>query len=172
MMALYILAGIVTAIVILALVAPTDFRMEREIVIDRPKAEVFAYLRSLKNQNNWSVWAMKDPAIRNEFRGTDETVGFVNAWEGNKDVGKGEQEIKKIVEGERVEFELRFEKPFKATNDAYISTEAVNANQTKVRWGFSGKSPRPMNIMTMLMKGVLAKDFDTGLSNLKKILEK
>lgn len=171
-MALYILAGIVTAIVILALVAPTDFRMEREIVIDRPKAEVFAYLRSLKNQNNWSVWAMKDPAIRNEFRGTDETVGFVNAWEGNKDVGKGEQEIKKIVEGERVEFELRFEKPFKATNDAYISTEAVNANQTKVRWGFSGKSPRPMNIMTMLMKGVLAKDFDTGLSNLKKILEK
>jgi len=172
MMALYILAGIVTAIVILALVAPTDFRMEREIVIDRPKAEVFAYLRSLKNQNNWSVWAMKDPAIRNEFRGTDETVGFVNAWEGNKDVGKGEQEIKKIVEGARVEFELRFEKPFKATNDAYISTEAVNANQTKVRWGFSGKSPRPMNIMTMLMKGVLAKDFDTGLSNLKKILEK
>jgi len=172
MMALYILAGIVTAIVILALVAPTDFRMEREILIDRPKAEVFAYLRSLKNQNNWSVWAMKDPAIRNEFRGTDETVGFVNAWEGNKDVGKGEQEIKKIVEGERVEFELRFEKPFKATNDAYISTEAVNANQTKVRWGFSGKSPRPMNIMTMLMKGVLAKDFDTGLSNLKKILEK
>lgn len=171
-MVLYIVIGIVTVIVILALVAPTDFRVEREVIINRPKAEVFAYIRSLKNQDNWSIWAMKDPSMKKEFRGTDETVGFVSAWEGNKDVGKGEQEIKKIIEGERMEFELRFEKPFKATNDAYMVTEAVNGNQAKVRWGFSGKSPRPMNIMSMFMKGVIVRDFDTGLSNLKKILEK
>ncbi|MCW3103338.1 MAG: GCN5-related N-acetyltransferase [Bacteroidetes bacterium] len=171
-MVLYVLAGIVAVIVILAIVAPTTFSIEREILINKPKAEVFAYVRSLKNQNNWSVWAMKDPAIRNEFRGTDGTVGFVNAWEGNKNVGKGEQEIKKIVEGERMEFELRFEKPFKTTNDAYIVTEAVSANQTQVRWGFRGESPRPLNIMTMFMKGMLAKDFDAGLRNLKNIVEK
>jgi hypothetical protein len=172
MIALYIVIGVVVVILIAALILPTDFRLEREIIINRPKPEVFAYVRSLKNQNNWSIWGLKDPGMKQEFRGTDETVGFVNAWEGNKDVGKGEQEIKRIVEGERMEFELRFEKPFKITNDAYIVTEAVNGSQTKVRWGFSGKSSRPMNIFSAMMKGALTKDFDAGLSNLKRILEK
>jgi hypothetical protein len=27
--------------------------------------------------------------------------------------------------------------PFEATEPAYMTTEAVNANQTKVNWGFS-----------------------------------
>ncbi|MDF2437664.1 MAG: GCN5-related N-acetyltransferase [Bacteroidota bacterium] len=172
MIALYIIGGLVVLIGGLAFSAPTDFKLEREVIINKPKDVVFAYVRSLKNQNNWSVWAQKDPNIRNEFRGTDETVGFVNAWEGNKDVGKGEQEIKQIIEGEKVVFELRFEKPMKMTNAAYIITETVSPSQTKVRWGFMGKSPRPMNVISMLMKGALTKDFDAGLNNLKKIVEK
>ena len=38
-----------------------------------------------------------DPHIKNEFRGTDGAIGFVNTWEGNKKAGQGEQEIKGIV---------------------------------------------------------------------------
>lgn len=172
MIALYIIGALVLLIVILVLAVPTDFRMEREIVINKPKDEVFTYVKSLKNQDKWSVWNMKDPNMKQEFRGTDSTVGFVSAWDSqNKNVGKGEQEIKKIVEGERVELELRFERPMKATNDAFLITKSVGNNQTSVTWGFSGKSPRPMNVMSLLMKGVLQKAFDDGLSNLKKNLE-
>lgn len=54
-----------------------------------------------------------DPNMKKDFRGTDGTVGFVYAWDGNKKAGKGEQEIKKITEGERVDVEVRFEKPLK-----------------------------------------------------------
>jgi uncharacterized protein YndB with AHSA1/START domain len=173
MIALYIIAGIVLLIILLVLVAPTDFRMEREVVINKPKNEVFAYLKSLKNQDNWSVWSMKDPNMKKEYRGTDETVGFVSAWDSeDKNVGKGEQEIKKIVEGERIDFELRFEKPMKATNYASLTTKSTGNNQTTVAWSFRGESKRPMNVMSLLMKGMLKKAFDDGLSNLKKILEK
>jgi uncharacterized protein YndB with AHSA1/START domain len=173
MIALYILAGLVVLILLLALIAPTDFKMERDVIINKPKAEVFAYLKMLKNQDLWSVWSMKDPNMKKDYRGTDGTVGFVSAWDStDKNVGKGEQEIKKIVEGERIEFELRFEKPMKATNYAFLMALPVNANQTKVTWGFSGKSKRPMNIMSLLMKGMLQKAFDDGLRNLKNNLEK
>jgi hypothetical protein len=172
MIALYILIGIILLIIILALVIPKRFHLEREIIINKPIAEVFPYLRSLKNQDNWSVWGKRDPNMKREFRGTDENVGFVNAWEGNKDVGKGEQEIMGIEEFERIDFQLRFEKPFKMTNDAYLITEPIALDKTKVRWGFTGISSRPMNVFSSLMKGTLAKDFDAGLLNLKRILEK
>jgi hypothetical protein len=173
MIALYIVGGIVGLFGLLALVAPTDFKMEREIIINKPKDQVFPYLRSLKNQDNWSTWNLKDPNMKKDFRGTDETIGFVAAWDSqDKNVGKGEQEIKKITEGQRVDFELRFEKPMKATNDAFLEAKDAGNNQTKVTWGFSGKSTRPMNVMTLFMKGMLQKAFDDGLKNLKTILEK
>lgn len=171
MIVLYIVGGLVLAVFLLALVIPTEFKMERGTVIDKPKDQVFTYVKSLKNQDNWSVWNLKDPNMKREFKGTDSTVGFVSRWEGNKDVGIGEQEITKIDEGRRVDMQLRFEKPFKAINDAWITTEATGPDRTSVSWGFSGKMPRPMNIFSLMMKGSLQKDFDTGLSNLKKILE-
>ena len=56
---------------------------------------------------------MLDPQAKKTFTGIDGTVGFIMAWDSkNKEAGKGEQEIKKIAEGQRVDFEIRFEKPF------------------------------------------------------------
>jgi hypothetical protein len=172
MIVVYVLIGIALVILVVSLIIPTEFKLERDIVINKPRSEVFTYVKSLKNQDNWSVWNMKDPNMKRDFKGIDGTVGFVSRWEGNKDVGIGEQEIKKIVDGERVDMQLRFEKPFKMTNDAFIITIPENNDQTRVRWGFSGNSGRPMNIFSVMMKGALTKDFDQGLSNLKKILEK
>lgn len=172
MIFLYILIVLALIILILSLAVPTEFRIERDIIINKPKTEVFSYIKSLKNQDYWSVWNMKDPNMKREFKGTDGTVGFVSRWEGNKNVGMGEQEIKKIVEGERVDMELRFEKPMKMTNDGFISTISEGGDKTRVRWGFSGNSGRPMNLFSAMMKGALTKDFDKGLNNLKNILEK
>ena len=65
------------------------------MVINKTKSEVFAYI---KNQNNYSVWNKKDPNSKIEYKGEDGTDGFVASWDSNmKDVGKGEQEIKKII---------------------------------------------------------------------------
>jgi hypothetical protein len=113
-----------------------------------------------------------DPNMKKEFRGTDGTVGFIYAWNGNKDAGKGEQEIKKIVEGERVEVEVRFEKPMEGIANAPVVTEAISENQTKVKWGMHGKSTYPMNFMNLFMDGMLGKDLETSLISLKGILEK
>jgi hypothetical protein len=52
--------------------------------------------------------------------------------------------------------------------------DEVSSTQTKVKWGFTGTMPRPLNLMMLVMDMELAvgKDFDSGLSNLKSILEK
>lgn len=171
---LIIVLGIV-AIAAVVMMTPTDFRVEREVTINKPKAEVFAYAKMLKNQNDWGPWAKKDPAMKQEFVGTDGTVGFISKWDStNDDVGAGEQEIKNIVEGERMETQLRFIKPFESYADSYLTTESVSNDQTKVKWGFTGAMPRPMNLMLVFvdMDKEVGKDFDEGLNTLKTILEK
>ena len=169
------LAGIIAMILIAAAHAKKDYAVKREIVINKPKQQVFDYIKLLRNQDNFSKWAKMDPNMKRTITGTDETVGFVSAWESNaKDVGAGEQEIKKITDSERLDFELRFLKPWKSTNYAYMTTESLDTNQTSVKWGFNGTMAYPMNLMLVFMDmdKMLGKEFQTGLDNLKEILEK
>lgn len=171
---IYILIGIALLILILAMIAPKTYDVFRTIEVAKPKSEVFEYLKFLKNQDTWSPWSKKDPNMARKFTGTDGEVGAINYWNGNKDVGEGEQEITKIVEGERVEGELRFLKPWKSTSDCYLQVDEVNGGKTKVTWGFSGKNKFPMSIMMLFMNmdKAVGKDFEEGLQSLKNILEK
>ena len=160
---------------IVAMFIKSDYQVEREITINKPKSDVFAYLKFLKNQDNFSKWASIDKNMEKTFVGTDGTVGFVSAWNStNPDVGKGEQEIKKIIEGERIDYELRFMEPFESSSAAYILTESISDSQTKVSWGFSGHMAYPMNLMMLFMdfEKMIGDDFATGLEKLKLILEK
>ena len=102
-------------------------------------------------------------------------IGFIAAWESdNKNVGTGEQEITKIIEGDKIEMKLRFKVPFEAEDNAYMSTQAVDSTSTKVKWGFSGAFSYPMNIMNLIMDmdKQVGGDLATGLKNLKVLLEK
>ncbi|WP_228235728.1 SRPBCC family protein [Allomuricauda sp. M10] len=174
MLFLYILLGLVVLILILGAIAPKTYDVSRSVEISKPKKEVFGYLKSLKNQDHWSPWAKKDPNMVQTFTGTDGEVGATNRWKGNKQVGEGEQEITKIVEGERVEGQLRFLKPWESTSDCYLITKEIDSETTKVVWGFSGKNKFPMSIMMLFMNmdKAVGKDFEEGLANLKNILEK
>jgi uncharacterized protein YndB with AHSA1/START domain len=173
MIIVYILIVIVLIILVLGMIAPNDYKVERTVVIDKPRDVVFNKIKYLKNHDEWSPWAHKDPDMKKEFRGEDGEVGFVSAWEGNKDVGSGEQEIKKLVENERLESELRFLKPFKSTSDAYVNLTDVDGG-TEVAWGFTGSNKFPINIMMMFMNmdKTVGKDFQEGLGRLKDLLEK
>ena len=94
---------------VLAAIAPTELHVEREVVIEKPVAVVFSDLLLVKNHDTWSPWFEKDPNLAKEYKGEDGTVGFVSSWSGNDEVGVGEQEIKKIAENQRIDYELRFE---------------------------------------------------------------
>lgn len=179
MKALKIAGLVLVGIIVLALIAGLfingKYAVEREITINKPKQEVYDYVKYLKNQNNYSVWAKTDPAMKKVFTGEDGTVGFISAWDSqNPDVGKGEQKIIKIADGKRIDYEIHFIKPFESTDYAYMTMEAVSDSQTRVKWGFNGEMKYPMNLMLLFMnmEKMLAPDLENGLSSLKGILEK
>lgn len=149
-----------------------EFSLEHEVVIGKPKQEVFDYIKNLKNEDNYNTWLMMDPTMKKEYKGTDGTVGFVYAWDSTNDnVGQGEQEITKLVDGERMDFELRFKRPFESTEHGYMTTEAITDNQTKVKSVFHGHMCYPMNLIGSWCKDMTSTEMQKGLNNLKTVLE-
>lgn len=170
----YFLIAFLAVVLIAALFAPKEYGMVRSVEIQKPNAEVFEYIKYVNNQENFSVWTKMDPDTKREYKGTDGEVGYIATWKSdNKNVGKGEQEIIKIEEGKRVDFELRFIEPMKATDYAYFETESLDSSLTMVKWGFDGEVAYPMNVMLfwMDMEKMLAPALEEGLENLKVLLE-
>ncbi len=172
MTVIYILALFVLVLLVLYLLAPANYDVSRTVTIALPSERVYEYLKYLKNQDQWSPWSQKDPDMQKGFRGTDGTVGAVSSWDGNKQVGSGEQEITQLVDGRRIETQLRFLKPWKSTSDAYLEVEPSGTG-AQVRWGFKGSSGFPMRLMMLFMSmdKMVGKDFEEGLANLKARLE-
>lgn len=170
---LIVTVSIVAFFLIIALFTKKSYSLEREIKINRPSTDVFNFIKNLKNQNLFNKWVMMDPNMKKEYKGTDGTIGFVYAWDGNKQAGKGEQEIKDIKEGERLDVEVRFIKPFAGIASTPFSVRSISANESSVTWGMKSTLRYPMNLLLLFMNmdKALGKDLEASLSALKRILE-
>ncbi len=168
---LAVIAILAILLLIAALLRKKEYSIKREISIQRPGAEVFHYVKFLKNQDFYSKWVMMDPHLKKDFKGTDGTIGFVYAWEGNQKAGKGEQEIK-TISGHSIGVEIRFIKPFEGVAQTLLTTESLSENQTKVIWEMNGQSKYPFNLVNIFLNNMLGNDFLESLSNLKYNLEK
>src|SRR5687767_15844607 len=117
---LLVVAGIIALLLIIAIFMKREHYVKREIIINVPRQKVFDFLKLLKNQDKFNKHAMAGPERKREYKGTDGTVGFIYAWKGNKNAGEGEKEIKNIIEGERIEMEIRFVKPMVTSADIIL----------------------------------------------------
>ncbi|TKC06560.1 polyketide cyclase [Pedobacter polaris] len=168
---LLVFAILIAFLLFLALITKKEYAIEREIVINKSTQVVFDYVKLIKNQEKYNVWVMKDPNVKIDYMGIDGTKGFVSAWEGNKQAGKGEQEIKEINNGKGLNIEIRFEKPFENIGQTYFTTTPVSENETSLKWQMIGKNKFPLNLMNLIIDGLLGKDMQKSLVNVKGILE-
>lgn len=165
---LFILLGLIAIILVIAAILPKDFHAGSEIVINKPRQEVFNYVKQIKMQGTYDNWSKQDPQIQKEYSGIDGTEGFTYTWKSKK-VGDGKQVITKVEEGKRVDMDLFFNGADQA-NKSFIQVDSLAPNQSKVQWVIDGKMPYPFNLMTLCYD--MNKDFDEGLKSLKLILEK
>ena len=169
---LLVIAGLITLLLIIGLFMRKEHYVKREIIIHAPRQKVFDFLKLLKNQDRFNKWATTDKANRKEeFTGTDGTVGFIYSWSGDKSAGQGEKEIRNIIEGKRIETEIRFIKPMKVSASVIFETESVSDDQTKVTLINTGTLKYPMNMMIPMAEKKFPKDMDESLATLKSILE-
>ncbi|MDG0972979.1 MAG: SRPBCC family protein [Crocinitomicaceae bacterium] len=168
---LLVVVGIIALLLIIALFLKKEHYVKREIIINAPSQKVFDFLRLLKNQDKFNKWAKADPDRKWEFKGIDGTIGFIISWNGNKKAGEGEKEIMGIIEGKRIETQIRFVKPMAMIADVTMETEAISDSKTKVSLINSGTIKYPMNIFIPMAEKNFPKDMDESLKTLKELFE-
>ncbi|MBP7558742.1 MAG: SRPBCC family protein [Chitinophagaceae bacterium] len=171
---LLLIAGLLVLILLLALVGKKEYSLSRSISINRPVATVYEYIRFLKNQDEYNVWTMMDPQMKKTYTGTDGQVGFIYAWDGNKQAGAGEQEVIALTANEEVMIDVRFKRPFPGIIHTPLRTEKINDDQTQVTWSMNSRMAFPRNIFLYFinMDKVLGKELEKSLSRLKTRMEK
>ena len=162
-------------VLIIALFVEKDYSVNRSVEISRKLDDVFNYVKFLEHQDEFSKWNLMDPDMKQTMSGEDDgKVGAIRSWDSdNDDVGAGEQEIIKIDENKRIDFELRFERPMRLTSNAYFITEGLDNGSTNVTWGIDGHVSWPWNFFNLFMDmdEALGPDLQEGLDNMKRVLE-
>lgn len=165
--------GIFVALfLLLAAIMPNNYTVSVSTTIDKPQKEVYDFVKSLKNQEYYSVWVMQDSNVVMTYTGTDGTRGFIAHWNSKNDqVGEGEQRITKI-DGERVEVDIRFERPFEGNQKAATIVKSIGENKTEVTSEFYGHDSYPWNALSFVGKSIIKDAQTQNMVNLKAILER
>jgi hypothetical protein len=163
----------VLGIVGYAATKPDSFRIERSIAINAAPEKVFAIVQDFHRSSEWSPWEKLDPGMKRELSGAESGVGAVYAWDGNKDVGAGRQEIIEAKPAELVRVKLDFFRPFEASNTVDYAFAADGAG-TQMTWAMYGPNPLIARVMQIFFDfdKTVGKDFETGLASLKALAER
>lgn len=169
-----VVAALGGLLMLAALLTRKEFSIEREVLIRRPRHEVFDYVRFVRNHENFSKWLMADPGRQRKLSGRDGLPGFTYRWEsGGGLAGRGEQRLLHVRDGESIHWELRLSGPFPAPVLLSLCTARVSESETLVRWSLDGGRSFTQRLAEVLMnlKGALAGDLEASLAALKNMLE-
>ena len=154
------------------LLLPDRAHVERSIVINVPQSQVFTMVNGFERFHEWSPWAKLDPNTRYEFRGPSHGVGAFMSWASeDPGVGSGSQEIIESTPPTLVRVKLLFE-----GQDGAVSFHRLEPMETgtKVTWGFDAEFGNDLIgrwFGYLMFDSMLGADYETGLSNLKTVLE-
>src|SRR5262245_17310847 len=161
--------------VVLALVAtkPDKFRVERALAVKAPAEAVYPMIADFHRWTSWSPYEGRDPNMKRAFGGAERGQGATYAWDGNKDIGAGRMEILEADTPSKLRIKLDFERPFEGHNTAEF-TMVPQGDATLVTWTMYGPAPFISKVMQVFMNfdNMIGKDFEVGLINLKKLVEK
>ncbi len=151
---------------------PDTLRVQRSATIKAPPEKLFPLISNFHGWETWSPYEKKDPVMKRTFSGAESGVGAIYEWNGNKDVGSGRMEITEATAPNKIAIDLHFLTPFEAHNVAEFAIQP-KGDSTEVTWTMHGPALFMTKVMGVFidMDNMIGKDFEVGLSNLKKLTE-
>ena len=171
MIVVYILLGLILALLLGAALMPKTFHIEKSIIVKKPAAETMGYIGNLNHYSKWNPWQQMDATSKNTITGSPMSPGHKYHWEGKK-IGIGELRLLS-ADDKHIHFDLEFFKPWKSkAKDNWLFEPWGDGNETKITWQNSGELPWPMaRLMGPMISKNLNHQFEQGLNNLKKMVE-
>jgi hypothetical protein len=171
-----VIVVVVAIILIYAATKPNEFRVQRSVTIKAPPDKISALIGDFHGWAAWSPYEKKDPNMKRTFGGNPSGKGATYAWNGNKDIGRGNKEVLESTPTKTV-IKLDFYEPFEAHNTAEFTVmpQGDSSNVTSdVTWAMYGPNQFIGKVMQtfMNMDKMIGTDFEVGLQNLKALAEK
>lgn len=148
-----------------------DYEVVRTITINADAANIHHLINDFQTWRRWSPWEDIDPSMKRSFSGPESGIGAHYAWSGNRKAGTGTMRITN-ESADRIDLELVFSKPFKATNE--LTFEFMEAgDSTDVSWRMRGRQAGLAALIGKFMSidKFVGKDFEDGLMKLKAAVE-
>ena len=170
MIALYILIGILLIALLIALLSPPRYQIEKSIIIKRPQPEVMSRVADLSSYREWNPWQKMEPSAQAVITGTAKKPGHKYEWKGKK-IGAGSLTLRDIDQ-KHIQFDLVFLRPWKSKASDNWLFEEWGSDGTKVTWQNAGELPFPVaRLMWPMIRKNLDQQFIQGLNNLKTLSE-
>ena len=145
------------------------FHVETATQINAPHNRVHATLVDFNSWPIWSPWLYLERDAILTYEGTRGEPGHAYTWSGDK-IGSGSMSLVSSTE-RKINYKLRFLKPFKSQADVSFDLAVVDDNKTQVSWLMDSSLPFFMFWMTGKMTAMIRADYGRGLTMLKDYIE-
>jgi hypothetical protein len=166
----FVLVGLIALFLLVAAVMPSDYRVERSIVIHAPVQDVFAKVVDFRQWPSWSPWLDMDRDAQVSMSGAPGEIGAVWRWDGDT-VGVGNLTLVEFTTNTSIHSHLVFLEPFQMESEDLWQFES-NGGETVVTWANEGELTYPfMRFLGPFLDGMMGKDYEKGLHRLKVMVE-
>lgn len=162
------LAALAALFVFGGLLLPDRTVVERETVIARPPAVVFAALDGFARFNEWSPWRDYDPTATYTREGPPRGVGARLRWAGEQ--GAGSQEIIALEALHSIAVKLDFGQDGGALA-TFLLRPAGEGTRLIWRFEFDAEGRWSGRWFSLLLDRFVGADYERGLAALKTLLE-
>jgi uncharacterized protein YndB with AHSA1/START domain len=139
-------------------------KVEKNISMARPPAEVFSYVADVRNDSTWHTDVL-------EVHSSTDVVGIGTVFDvkvkPSMGVSEGTMTVSRFESGKLIEFQGRMGKMAPTVTNIC----EPEAQGTRVTRGVELEPPGFMRVMTPLIKRMIGKSNDGFLANLKRLLE-
>ena len=160
-----VLSVIGGSVLAFAATQPDAFRVHRSATIDAPPEKIYAHIEDLRRLNVWNPFDQKGP--KGTYGAVSAGKGAAYSFEG------GRLEILDALPASEVRMRLDMVKPMQASNVVEF-TLRPEGNATRVTWAIQGPMPYVSKLFSLFcdMDAMIGKEFESGLANLKTIVER
>lgn len=167
---LFLIAAITIIIVSIGFLLPGKVHVERSLIIEASKNNIFNQVNTLKNWENWSPWIHLDPIMQLSYSGPKSGVGATYTWQSmDKNVGDGKITIIASVPYDSLVILMDYDEKGKTTAKFLFVKEVQG---TKVTWSLD--SDLGMNPLSrwigVLSDQMIGPDLEKGLFNIDDLM--
>jgi len=160
--------GFVALLLAVGIFLPSNYGLERSVIIKAPNEKVFSKVNDLKNWEQWSPFYLNDPSMQVMYSAKSEGTDAFYTWT-SQNSGDGQLTILASVPNSKIHTLLDFKEQGKGKGVwKFENTE----EGIKVTWGFSANAESYFEkYIGVLIDPMLGGVFEEGLSKLKEVSE-